>query len=76
MAKLLVFPELKEHGVMLGRRQIDRLEAAGKFPQRVPIGEARVGWVATEIVAHVDAQIAGRSTVLAPWGRSRPPRVR
>jgi len=36
--KLLTFGELKEHGVPLGRRQIDRLEARGRFPKRVQIG--------------------------------------
>jgi prophage regulatory protein len=45
MPKLLLFPELMEHGVLLGRRQVDRLEHKGDFPKRVPIGESRVGWV-------------------------------
>jgi prophage regulatory protein len=72
MAKLLLFPELRERGVMHGRRQIDRLEAAGKFPKRVPIGESRVGWVEAEIVAHVDALIAGRSTAMGTLGSAKP----
>jgi predicted DNA-binding transcriptional regulator AlpA len=72
MAKLLLFGELKEHGVRYGRRQIDRLEAAGKFPKRVPIGESRVGWVESEIVAHMDALIAGRSTAMGTLGSAKP----
>lgn len=44
MPKLLLFPELKDHGVRYGRRQIDRPEKRGKFPKRVPIGDSRVGW--------------------------------
>jgi prophage regulatory protein len=72
MAKLLLFPELKEHGVPLGRRQVDRLERIGKFPKRVPIGERRVGWVESEIDDHVTAAIAARSTVLGRLGSAKP----
>jgi prophage regulatory protein len=57
---ILGFSELRERGVPLGRRQLDRLEAAGKFPRRVHISERRVGWVAEEIDAHVADKIANR----------------
>ena len=63
--KLLSFPELYEHGVLLGRRQVDRLEAAGKFPRRVRISRHRVGWVVEEIDAHVAAKIANRPAMHA-----------
>lgn len=66
--KLLTFNELKDHGIRLGRRQIDRLEAKGRFPKRVPIGDARVGWIETEIDAHVKAKITGRSQVAGTLG--------
>jgi predicted DNA-binding transcriptional regulator AlpA len=56
----LEFPDLRGRGVPLSRRQLDRLEAAGKFPRRVHISERRVGWVAEEIDAHVAAKIANR----------------
>jgi predicted DNA-binding transcriptional regulator AlpA len=69
--KLLTFGELKEHGVPLGRRQIDRLEARGRFPKRVQIGDARVGWVESEIDAHVKAKITGRSTAAGTLGSAR-----
>jgi prophage regulatory protein len=59
--KLLPFSDLHDRGVLLGRRQIDRLEADGKFPKRVPIGANRVGWVASEIEDWVEAAIARRS---------------
>jgi len=72
MPKLLLFPELKDHGVRHGRRQIDRLEAAGKFPKRVPIGASRVGWIESEIVAHIEAQIAGRSNAMGTLGSAKP----
>jgi hypothetical protein len=59
-AKFLGFSDLRGRGIPLGRRQLDRLEAAGKFPRRVHISERRVGWVAEEIDAHVAAKIANR----------------
>lgn len=69
MAKvLLTFHELKGHGVLLGRRQIDRLEAKGRFPKRVQIGDARVGWVEAEIDAYIESRIAGRSQVAGTLG--------
>jgi prophage regulatory protein len=37
-----------------------RLERAGKFPKRVPIGASRYGYVESEIDAHVDALVAAR----------------
>jgi prophage regulatory protein len=60
-SKLLSFPELYERGVLFGRRQVDRLEANGKFPKRVPIGPNRVGWVAAEIDDWVNAAISARA---------------
>jgi predicted DNA-binding transcriptional regulator AlpA len=71
MRRILTFPELRDYGVLHGRRQIDRQEAKGNFPKRVPIGESRVGWLETEIVAHVDAQIAGRSTAVGTLGSAK-----
>ncbi|MCK1710283.1 MULTISPECIES: AlpA family phage regulatory protein [unclassified Bradyrhizobium] len=63
--KLLLFPELHDHGVPFGRRYIDRLGAEGNFPRRVPIGAKRVGWIATEIEGWVSAAIALRSRNVA-----------
>jgi predicted DNA-binding transcriptional regulator AlpA len=60
MPKILTYPELNARGVRLSRRQIDRLEGAGKFPGRVQISPGRVGWLAEEIDAHVAAKIANR----------------
>ena len=47
--KILTYPELADHGIRSSRRQVDRLEAAGKFPRRVQISPGRVGWLAEEI---------------------------
>jgi predicted DNA-binding transcriptional regulator AlpA len=71
MPKLLLFPDLIEHGVPLGRRQIDRLEHKGKFPKRIAIGESRVGWIETEIDAHVKQAIEGRSTGMGALGSEK-----
>lgn len=71
LRKLVTFDDLKEtYSIPYGRRQIDRLEKAGKFPRRVPIGERRVGWVASEIEAHIEALLAKRSISLGKLGSS------
>ena len=36
------------------RQHIGRLEKAGKWPQRVTLGNNRIGWVYDEIVAHLE----------------------
>jgi predicted DNA-binding transcriptional regulator AlpA len=61
MKRVLLFAELADRGVRLSRRQIDRVETAGKFPKRIPMGDRRVGWLAEEIDAYVDQAIASRS---------------
>lgn len=57
-----VIPQLRDHGVLFGRRHIDRLESEGK---RVPMGAKRVGWVAAEVEGWVSAAIARRSGNMA-----------
>jgi prophage regulatory protein len=66
--RLLTFDELRDYGVLLSRRQVDRIEKAGKFRKRVPISEARVGWVEREIIDHVKDKIASRSTGIGTLG--------
>ena len=58
--KILTYPELADHGIPTSRRQVDRLEAAGKFPRRVQISPGRVGWLVEEIATHVASNIANR----------------
>jgi prophage regulatory protein len=58
--KILTYPELADRGIRSSRRQVDRLEAAGKFPRRVQISPGRVGWLADEIDEHVAAAVARR----------------
>jgi predicted DNA-binding transcriptional regulator AlpA len=70
--RLLVFPELKStRSIPYGRRQIDRLEAAGKFPKRVAIGARRVGWVESEIDEYVEKMIASRSMAVGTLGSAK-----
>lgn len=58
--RLLPFSELRDLGVPLSRSQVNRLEAAGKFPRRIVVGEKKVAWIEDEIVAFIDRLIAAR----------------
>ena len=46
--------------VLYSPAHIARLEAAGKFPKRVRIGQCRVGWVEQEVQEWLNARIAER----------------
>ena len=59
--RLLTFDELYDYGVLLGRRQVDRLEKVGKFPKRAKVGERKVAWVEEEIIDHVTMQLKQRT---------------
>jgi prophage regulatory protein len=48
--------------VLYSPQHIARLEAAGKFPKRVQLGAARVGWVDEEVLNWLAARIAERDT--------------
>lgn len=61
MTKLLMFSELRDYDVTLGRKQIARLEAVGRFPKRVQISDNRIGWVKVEIEAYVKSRIEARA---------------
>jgi prophage regulatory protein len=59
--KLLTFPELKSvKGIPFTRRHIDRMEDNGDFPVRVNIDQHRVGWVESEVDAHISELMAAR----------------
>jgi prophage regulatory protein len=62
MPKLLTFDELKAaFGIPYTRAWIAHLEAEGKFPKHVSIGEKRIGWVESEIAAWVAARMKART---------------
>jgi prophage regulatory protein len=61
--RLLTFPQLKAaKGVPYTNEHLARLEKQGKFPQRVPIGEARVAWIEEEIDSWIADRAAQRTT--------------
>ena len=57
--KLLSKKAVREK-VLYSPAHIARLEAAGKFPKRVQLGTARVGWVEDEIDDWLNERIAER----------------
>lgn len=60
--KLVSKKELKSvYGIPYSPQHIARLEASGKFPQRVQLGECRVAWLAEEVQAWIDERVARRA---------------
>ena len=57
--KILRLTDVQER-VPYSKNHIYRLIRAGKFPQRVRLGPARVGWVEEEIEAWVAAKVRER----------------
>jgi prophage regulatory protein len=61
MSQILIsYRDLKARGVPYSKPHLWRLERAGKFPKRVPIGASRYGYVESEIDEHVAALIKAR----------------
>jgi len=58
--RLIAHEDLKSKGIPYSKPHLWRLERAGKFPKRVPIGASRYGYVETEIDAYVDELIKAR----------------
>lgn len=57
--KLLTKKEVRNR-VCYSPQHIARLEKAGQFPKRVPLGPNRVGWVEEEIDKWIEDRIAER----------------
>jgi predicted DNA-binding transcriptional regulator AlpA len=66
--RLISFKQLKDRGVLLSRREIDRREIKNEFPKRVPLGPYRSAWVTEEVDAWVTEKIAARSTEIGALG--------
>lgn len=62
---LIPYRNLKAKGVPYSKPHLWRLERAGKFPKRVPIGPSRYGYVESEIDAYVAALISARDAAAA-----------
>jgi prophage regulatory protein len=61
MSKILIpYRDLKAKGIPYSKPHLWRLEKAGKFPKRVPIGASRYGYVESEIDGHVAGLVAAR----------------
>ncbi|MEM1086785.1 MAG: AlpA family phage regulatory protein [Pseudomonadota bacterium] len=57
--KLVNKHQLKEM-VLYSPQHIARLEKAGKFPKRVPLGDNRVGWVEAEVLDWLQQRLDAR----------------
>ncbi|MGD0026394.1 MAG: AlpA family phage regulatory protein [Xanthobacteraceae bacterium] len=61
--KLVSKKELKSvYGVPYSFQHIARLEAAGRFPQRIKLGACRVAWLSEEVQGWTDERVAARNT--------------
>jgi len=47
-------------GIPYCPQHIARLEAAGRFPKRITLGQNRVAWLLSEVEAWIDERIAKR----------------
>jgi prophage regulatory protein len=57
---ILSYDDLRTRGIPYSRVHIWRLERAGQFPKRVPIGPARHGWLEAEISDWIAGRAAAR----------------
>ncbi len=48
--------------VLYSPQHIARLEKAGQFPLRVKLGQARVGWIESEVLAWLQERIDSRDS--------------
>jgi prophage regulatory protein len=60
VARLIFYDGLKAKGVPYSKPHLWRLEKAGKFPRRVPVGAGRYAYVESEIDEHNARLIAER----------------
>jgi prophage regulatory protein len=47
-------------GVPYSHQHIARLEAVGKFPKRIRLGQGRVAWLQSEVESWIEERIAAR----------------
>ena len=57
--RLLSKRQLKEL-VLYSPQHVARLEAAGRFPKRVKLGQCRVGWIEQEVLDWLNERIQRR----------------
>ena len=76
MPRLLSFKELRDHGVLFGRRWLSELEKRGEFPERVRIGQRRIGWPEDEVKQRMAQVFADRRGLPGPQPQKRKRRQR
>jgi prophage regulatory protein len=59
-SRLISYEGLSAKCIPYSKPHLWRLEKAGKFPKRVPIGAGRYGYVEAEIDAYIERKIAER----------------
>lgn len=65
MAKRLIpYESLEAKCILYSKPHLWRLEKAGKFPKRVPVGASRYGYVEEEIDAYIAERIAARDEAM------------
>jgi prophage regulatory protein len=60
IVRLIPYEGLKAKGVPYSKCHLWRLEKAGKFPRRVPIGSGRYAYVESEIDEHIARLVSQR----------------
>jgi predicted DNA-binding transcriptional regulator AlpA len=58
---LIYQPGLRARGIDYSRSHLWRLEAEGRFPKRVKLGNGRVAWIGSEIDAYLLGLAAERA---------------
>jgi prophage regulatory protein len=58
--RLLDYQALRERGIRWSRVHVGRLEAAGKFPQHIDLGENSIAWFEDEIDDFLEVKAAAR----------------
>jgi len=59
--RLLDYPALRQRGIPWSRVHIARLEAAGKFPLHINLGDNSIAWFEDEIDDFLEAKAAART---------------
>jgi prophage regulatory protein len=58
--RLVSYADLKARGINFSRVHLVRLEAAGKFPRHIDLGENKIAWFDDEIDDFIEAKAAAR----------------
>jgi prophage regulatory protein len=66
MTQLIPYSALAAKCITYSKPHLWRLEKAGKFPKRVPIGAGRYGYVEREIDCYLEQKIAERDAGAKP----------